>query len=118
MAGVCERIDLSWDCVTSRDQLKPEIVDRRDRLVNAARDGHWQDVLALVDDRDFFFSDAITVNSSRVGGRSGFALLHQAAYRGDRGAAGELVARGAWLTLRAEAGETGIRFTLRVQSVR
>lgn len=101
-----DRKELDWDCAISCDQLQPQIVHRRDQLADAARDGRWKDVLALVDDTDFFFHHAITVNSTRIGGRSGFGPLHQAACHGARSAAAKLVARGAWLTMRSHTGET------------
>lgn len=86
--------ELEWDCVIPREQLRPQIVRRRDQLADAARDGRWRDVLSLLDDTDFFFHHAITANSSRVGGRSGFGPLHQAAHHGARDAAEGLVDRG------------------------
>lgn len=49
--------------------------------------------------------DSRLVNAVRPGGRSGYAPLHQAAYRGDDLAALNLVGRGAWLSLRTATGE-------------
>ncbi|MFJ5029813.1 ankyrin repeat domain-containing protein [Streptomyces sp. NPDC088560] len=92
-----------WDGVTRRSSLKDEYAALRDRLADAARDGHWHNVLALLgENRDW-------VNTARLEGRSGFTPLHQAAWHG---ASAETVERlleaGAWRTLRTGDGTRAV----------
>ena len=69
------------------------------RLADAARDGLWNTVFAILD------ADDSLINLSRPGGKSGFTPLHQAAYRGESVAAAELVRRGGWLSFRSASAE-------------
>lgn len=68
-------------------------------LAEAAHAGAWPEVFDQVRE-----SPAI-VNSTRLGGRSGFAALHQAAWHGaGTDVVEKLVAFGAWRTLRDRSG--------------
>ncbi|GAA2818711.1 ankyrin repeat domain-containing protein [Nonomuraea rubra] len=90
----------TWDGVTLRSSYKDRVVEGRDQLAQAARDGDWPTVLDLLDEHPEW------INSGRVGGRSGYAPLHQVAWHGAAAdLADQLVARGAWRTLRTAQGE-------------
>ena len=95
-----------WDCITDRSDLHHEVVAIRDRLADAAREGRWADVFAIVDAQtDAQRRDVVTVNSTRVGGR-GWSPLHQAAHHGaGEDVVGEMLRRGAWRSLRSSDGE-------------
>ncbi|MFC5061123.1 hypothetical protein [Actinomycetospora atypica] len=98
--------EFRWDSILDRGDLNAELFATRDQLADAARAGRWTEVLAILDE-DHPFSEMITVNSIRVGGTSGFAPLHQAAWHGaDLDVVSALLERGAWRTLRTSAGET------------
>lgn len=103
-----EATELFWDCVTDRGDLTDDIVAARDRLADAARQARWVDVFAVLDDRtDPAPPGFLTINSARVGGRSEWSPLHQAAHQGaDDPVVDEMVERGAWRSLRSATGET------------
>jgi hypothetical protein len=89
-----------WDGVTTRDVYKPAIVEARDRLADAARSNDWVRVLEALETRSKW------VNATRLGSRSGYAPLHQAAWHGaDREVVLRLLDLGAWRTLRTSSGE-------------
>jgi hypothetical protein len=91
---------VDWDGVTARDAYKPAVVTARDKLADAARDGAWDRVLEILAAHPGW------VNTTRVGSRSGYAPLHQAAWHGaSPDVAGRLIDLGAWRTLRASSGE-------------
>lgn len=93
----------TWDGVTQRSGYKRRVIEGRDSLAQAARDGDWSAVFALLDEHPGW------INSGRVGGGSGYAPLHQAAWHGaEAGLAHRLVARGAWRTLRTAQGERAV----------
>lgn len=89
--------------------LDPEVlneayVGETNRLVDAAKDGQRSEVLDLLDS-----SYWLTSNQWRIGGRSCFTPLRQAAWRGDPvEVAVELVGRGAWRSLNTASGERPI----------
>lgn len=86
---------VEWDGVGNRDSYREPIVVQRDRLADAAGEGRWPDVLALLRDRSW-------ANCVRLGGTSGFTPLHQAAWHGAEVAVVlELIELGAWRTIRA-----------------
>jgi hypothetical protein len=94
-----------WDGVTRRSDYRAELVAERDALADAARAGDWPAVLARL--------PSLGANATRVGGASGFAPLHQAAWHGAPVAvAQELVRRGGWLTLRATDGRRPVDIAL------
>jgi hypothetical protein len=89
-----------WDGVTTRDVYKPAIVTARDGLADAARSNDWVRVLEALETRSEW------VNATRLGSRSGYAPLHQAAWHGaDREVVLRLLDLGAWRMLRTSSGE-------------
>jgi len=89
-----------WDGVTLAGTLKPEEAERRQRLADAAKAYDWPAVLALL----ACYHDLI--NCTRPGGRSLYAVLHQAAHGGaPAGVVEQLLGLGAWRTLRTAQGE-------------
>lgn len=95
-----------WDGVTTRDAYHADILARRDLLADAARDGDWPRVF------EELAQNPEWVNATRVGGPSGFALLHQAAWHGAQDAAAVLVGCGAWRTLPTAGGERALDIAL------
>lgn len=94
---------LTWDGVTVRATYQNSIVERRDRLADAARAGDWTTVLTLLTAAPEW------VNATRIGGESGFTPLHQAAWHGVSTATVlRLVELGAWRTLRTAEGERAL----------
>ena len=89
----------TWLGFSDPNRLADDTRHTATRLADAARDGLWDTVFAILD------ANAGFVNLSRPGGKSGFTPLHQAAYRGDVDAAAELVRRGGWLALRSSGAE-------------
>lgn len=85
-----------WPGVSDPSVLKPTFVEASHRLADAARDGRWDGVLALLASVPH-----LGPNRWRVGGTSWFAPLHQAAWLGAPVEVVEqLVALGAWRSLR------------------
>lgn len=98
---------LVWDAVLERSDLKPEVLALRDALSDAVDEGHWAHVATLLDRTDDDLPAALSANALRVGDPSGMAPLHHAAVRGAHpDVVDDLVARGAWRTLRTAEGET------------
>ncbi|WP_380282147.1 ankyrin repeat domain-containing protein [Kitasatospora purpeofusca] len=98
-----------WDGAGERGLYHEEHQAERDRLSDAAHRGDWTGVLAAVE------KWASLVNARRVGGRSGWAPLHQAAWHD---APIEVVERlleaGAWRTLRSADGERPVDLATRL----
>ncbi|MGW4525933.1 hypothetical protein [Amycolatopsis sp. NPDC004378] len=91
--------DHEWDGVTQRTTCSPQEAAHRDQIADAARNGNWQHLFAVLDTR--------YVNRVRLGGTEGFAPLHQAAWHGAPvEVAQRLVELGAWRLLRTAAGQT------------
>ena len=91
--------DHEWDGATLRTTFSPPEVARRDQIADAARNGHWPQLLGLLDTR--------SVNLVRLGGAEGFAPLHQVAWHGAPvEVAQRLVELGAWRLLRTAGGQT------------
>ena len=65
-----------WDGAMSGDPTLTEAQSRRDRLADAARDGRWAEVNAIVTGHPEL------ANSVRGGSASCYTPLHQVAYRG------------------------------------
>lgn len=90
----------TWDGVTLRSNYSDWVIKGRDRLADAARDGDWSTVFHLLEKHPDW------INGGRVGGGSGYAPLHQAAWRGAGvDIAHRLVEIGAWRTRRSTQGE-------------
>lgn len=93
-------VQIEWWGWYRREFFDERSIAARDRLADAARAGQW-DVVVEIADRDR------SVNTTRVGGNSGFAPLHQAAWHGAPVPVVErLLELGAWRTLRTADGET------------
>ena len=98
----------TWDGVTLRTTYQDWIVERRDQLADAARAGDWPAVLRQLGTRREW------VNATRLGGASGYAALHQAAWHGAPvDAVTRLVELGAWRTLRAASGDRAVDIAAR-----
>ena len=98
-----------WDGVRTAGSLEPEYARIRHRVCDAARDGRWADLLALLDEYPEL------VNSCRIDGPSLYAPLHQAAHNGaPRKVVEALQRRGAWRTLRTAAGERAVDIAQRL----
>ncbi|MFB7470433.1 ankyrin repeat domain-containing protein [Kitasatospora sp. NPDC056184] len=81
----------------------------RDRLSDAAHRGDWTGVLAAVEEAPNL------INARRVGGRSGWAPLHQAAWHNAPIEVVErLLAAGAWRTLLSADGERPLDLATRL----
>ncbi|MFI7692415.1 hypothetical protein ACIBQ6_25330 [Nonomuraea sp. NPDC049655] len=97
-----------WDGVTLRSTYKDHLLEERDELADAARDGAWSTVFELLEEHPEW------INGGRVGGTSGYAPLHQAAWHGaDVSVVHRLISRGAWRTLRTAQGERAIDIATR-----
>lgn len=95
--------EVTWDGVTLRSSIKDWISAGRDKLADAAREGDWPTVFEVLDKHPEW------VNTCRIGGTSGYAPLHQAAWHGtDAGTVTRLVEIGAWRTLRTADGERAL----------
>jgi hypothetical protein len=93
----------AWDGVTLRSSYNDRVVEGRDKLADAARDGDWSRVFDLLE------AHPAWINVGRVGGSSGYAPLHQVAWHGaDAAIAHRLVAAGAWRMLRTAQGEQAV----------
>ncbi|MFC5140028.1 hypothetical protein ACFPK1_17440 [Actinomycetospora rhizophila] len=98
---------LLWDAVLERADLEPTVLALRDALSDAVEQGHWAHVATLLDRTDDDLPSALSANALRAGDRSGSAPLHHAARQGAHpDVVDDLVARGAWRTLRGADGAT------------
>lgn len=89
-----------WSGVGKRGVLRGDLEDADDALADAAEAHDWPAVLAMVR------ASPLLVNACRPGSLSGFAPLHRAAHAGAPvSVVRELVALGAWRTLRDARGE-------------
>lgn len=92
-----------WLGVLDADDAGPG----RQELADAARDGDWPRTVALA-------GKTQAVNGWRPGGPSLYAPLHQAAHRGaPADVVRELLALGAWRTLRTARGERPVDLAVR-----
>jgi hypothetical protein len=90
-----------WNGILDREILNSTIVGHADPLADAAKAGDWEVVFRLTD------GVRGSVNSWRVGGRSFYTPLHQAAWHGaSTDVVDRLVARGAWRTVTTADGLT------------
>lgn len=93
-------MDIVWDGITRIETLNEPVALARSALADAAKAYDWPRVIEVASEYKEF------INSSRPGGKSLFAPLHQAAHAG---APVEVVRRliemGAWRTLQNARGE-------------
>jgi hypothetical protein len=93
-------MDIVWDGITRAETLNDWAATARSALAEAAKAYNWPRVFALVSEHWGL------VNSSRPGGTSMFAPLHQAAHAGAPvEVVHRLIAMGAWRTLQNARGE-------------
>ncbi|MFE3190204.1 hypothetical protein ACFXHA_14425 [Nocardia sp. NPDC059240] len=99
---------LQWWGIQERTALREDIVAYADAIADAAHDGRWDRLVSLLGGGPQEFDEWPTrSNSTRVGGSSGYAPLHQLAWHGGPvSVAEQLVAVGAWRTLRCATGQT------------
>jgi hypothetical protein len=92
-------MQLTWHGVTRPKSLRSWAREAGHQLANAGKQGDWRRVLTILDEHPDM------VNAWRPGGRAMFAPLHHVAYGGGSvEVARELIARGAWRTLRTARG--------------
>ncbi|MEO6064046.1 MAG: ankyrin repeat domain-containing protein [Thermoflexales bacterium] len=101
-------MDVNWDGITRAESLSDEAVQRRGALADAAKRYDWAVVL------DLLAREPDWVNSTRLGGTSLYAPLHQAAHGG---APADVIRRlidlGALRTLRNARGERPVDIAAR-----
>ena len=94
-------MSLTWTGFLDPATLQPAVVERSNRLADAAKAGRWSDVVAVLGE------PLVSPVQWRFGGDSWFAPLHQAAWHGAPLAVVEdLIGRGALRTQRAHDGRT------------
>ncbi|MCK0092879.1 hypothetical protein MWU77_19060 [Rhodococcus sp. F64268] len=96
---------LTWDGLAQPAEalLPPDVLRTRHALADAAKRCDWSAVMELLDESPQL------VNTSRPGGASLFAPLHQAAYsNAPTEVIKDLVTRGAWRTLENARGERAV----------
>lgn len=93
-------MDIVWDGITRPETLSPEALALRQTFADAAKLYDWPRVFEMVaKDRDL-------INSTRPGGSSLFAPLHQASHGGAPAKdVRRLITLSAWRTLRTAQGE-------------
>jgi hypothetical protein len=92
--------DPTWDGVTRPETLSQEAAASYQQLADYAKAYDWANVLTAL------ARHVGLINSTRPGGRSRYTVLHQAAHGGAPAKVVEqLLALGAWRTLRNAAGE-------------
>ncbi|WP_051721482.1 MULTISPECIES: ankyrin repeat domain-containing protein [Actinomycetes] len=79
----------------------------RDRIADLAYRGQWKELIAAIDSIEPY-NVLAGVNSTRIGSKSHFTPLHQAAWAGNAEACSELIERGAWRTVQTSDGKRPI----------
>lgn len=96
-------MDVTWDGITQQHTVEKRQLQVRYEIADAAKSFSWIKLLELLS------ANSTLVNSSRVGGRSRFAPLHQAALGGAPiEVVQKLVKMGAWRTLQNAEGERSL----------
>jgi hypothetical protein len=96
-------ISMEWDGLTDRERFNEWYLRERDRFSDRARDADWNGVFEELGRNPRW------VNLPRPGNRSGFTLLHQAAWHGaDFAVVSRLIAHGAWRTQRTRDGRRAV----------
>ncbi|MER7578744.1 ankyrin repeat domain-containing protein [Kitasatospora sp. NPDC097691] len=104
-----------WDGVAERGVYREQYQAELDRLSDAVHRGAWPAVLAAVAGPQLPATSSGLANARRIGGRSGWAPLHQAAWHDAPAEVVErLVAAGAWRTLRSTDGERPVDVAIRL----
>ena len=96
-------MDIVWDGITCAETLKESAVDARFALADAAKTYDWPRVFELISENKDL------INSCRLGGKSLFTPLHQAAHGGAPvEVVSQLIDLGAWRTLPNTIGERAV----------
>ncbi|MCE3016952.1 MAG: hypothetical protein ACK56W_10870 [Pirellula sp.] len=89
-----------WDGITDKSMLNDWVIEARNELSDAAKNYEWQRVFRVLDKHPEF------VNTARIGGKSLYTPLHQAAHGGATvDIARSLIEKGAWRTIQNVRGE-------------
>jgi hypothetical protein len=92
-----------WDGVTQPDTLNDQANTLRQQLADAAKGYDWKAALSIL------ASHPSLINITRPGGQSRYTVLHQAAHGGaPADVVTQLLALGAWRTLRTAQGERAV----------
>ena len=92
-----------WLGVNNPAALDPQALAQAHDIADAAKAFNWPHLMALLS------KDAQRINASRIGGPSGYAPLHQAAYSGAPiEVAQALISLGALRTLRTMDGQRAV----------
>lgn len=101
-------MDIIWDGIRHSHALGTEAADIRVELADAAKHYEWERVF------DLLCKQPDWINSSRPGGASLYAPLHQVAHAGAPvGVAQRLIEMGAWRTLQNARGERPVDVAMR-----
>ncbi|MCX5234161.1 ankyrin repeat domain-containing protein [Streptomyces prunicolor] len=93
---------MEWDALTDREP-NAWYREERDRLSDLARDANWSGLF------EELRKHPSRVNLPRIGIRTGYAPLHQAAWHGaDFPVVSRLIAHGAWRTQRTRDGQRAV----------
>ncbi|MEO0539195.1 MAG: ankyrin repeat domain-containing protein [Cyanobacteria bacterium P01_A01_bin.123] len=96
-------IQTEWEGVTAPQVYREDTVTERHQLADAARDYSWPRLLELLAENPSW------VNTTRLGGQSGFTPLHQAAHgNAPVDVVQKLLELGAWRTLPTSSGERAV----------
>src|ERR1044072_5722405 len=94
---------LEWGSLTDRERFNEWYRKERDRFSDMARDADWSGLFEELG------KHPERVNLPRIGNRSGFSPLHQAAWHGaEYAVVSRLIAHGAWRTHRSRDGRRAV----------
>ncbi|WP_257231518.1 ankyrin repeat domain-containing protein [Streptomyces sp. Rer75] len=97
---------MEWGAIIDPERFNDWYRKERDRLSDMARDADWNGLFEELLDRQ---PGPGRVNLPRIGNRTGFAPLHQAAWHGAAFAVvSRLIAHGAWRTQRTRDGRRAV----------
>ncbi|HNS37683.1 MAG TPA: ankyrin repeat domain-containing protein [Anaerolineaceae bacterium] len=101
-------MDHTWDGTTRSATLQPQWAAQRGALIDAAKRGDWENMLAILHEENTL------VNTWRPDGKAWYAPLHHAAYNGaPLQVVQSLIDLGAWRTLRTAEGERAAEIAAR-----
>ena len=97
-------VNSEWPGVMDTEALEAGHFKQVDRLADAAKAGNWTEVFRLLGS-----SRRLSVNQWRIGGKSWFTPLHQAAWLGaSADVVRQLIRLGAWPSLRNADGDRAV----------
>lgn len=95
--------DVTWNGINHPESLQPGYLTASHALADAAKRYDWNQVLRLLENPD------LNVNGWRVGGKSGYTVLHQAAHGGaPLEVVQAILKRGAFRTQRTTGGDRAV----------